>query len=118
MIKAFFSLSFFIIVCSSIYCIHSKQIVVNDLWCLKDFKTPLYPKDARKNNIEGYVKFEFTINSEGRVQDLIILKSEPEGVFDKTATISILSFIYEPTPSNHSRQPTRTNYTMIFKPKR
>ncbi len=46
---------------------------------------PIYPKRAKMMKLEGFVKLEFTISETGSVKDIVVLKSEPLNVFDRSA---------------------------------
>jgi protein TonB len=58
--------------------------------------TPHYPERARRNNIEGYVLIEFTVDELGRVVDPMIIEAEPVGVFDRSAMEAVQRFKYRP----------------------
>jgi TonB family protein len=57
---------------------------------------PEYPADAFLNGIEGYVILEFTVTRLGKVNDIKVIKSEPAGVFDESATAAAFRFRYSP----------------------
>jgi len=50
---------------------------------------PMYPSDAARNKIEGWVKVEFVVNELGIVSHAKIIDSKPKRVFD-TATLRAL----------------------------
>ena len=50
---------------------------------------PIYPKLASSQGIEGWVKVEFIIQTDGTVADAVVVKSEPEGTFDDAALAAI-----------------------------
>ncbi len=58
--------------------------------------TPHYPERARRNNIEGYVLIQFTVDELGRVVDPMIIEAEPVGVFDRSAMEAVQRFKYRP----------------------
>lgn len=58
---------------------------------------PVYPRDAVENRIEGYVVLEFTVTRFGTVKDIVVLESEPPGVFDESAIQAAGKFKYKPT---------------------
>ncbi len=58
--------------------------------------TPHYPERARRDNIEGYVLIEFTVDELGRVVDPMIIEAEPVGVFDRSAMEAVQRFKYRP----------------------
>lgn len=55
---------------------------------------PLYPKEAAEKGIEGSVVLQFSINTDGSVDDIHIVKSAPENVFDKSATTALSQWKY------------------------
>ncbi|MFT0212083.1 energy transducer TonB [Pseudomonas sp. F1_0610] len=46
---------------------------------------PVYPDQARRRGIEGYVKLAFTITRDGRVENIRVVDSSPRNVFDREA---------------------------------
>lgn len=57
---------------------------------------PKYPVDAAKQGIEGYVQARFDIDAKGTVSNVVIFKSEPEGLFDKVSIDALNQWQYEP----------------------
>ncbi|XOV79503.1 MAG: TonB family protein [Aestuariibacter sp.] len=55
---------------------------------------PLYPKEAAEQGIEGSVVLQFSINTDGSVGDIHIVKSTPENVFDKSAMTALSQWTY------------------------
>lgn len=55
---------------------------------------PLYPKEAAEQGIEGSVVLQFSINTNGSVSDIHIVKSTPENVFDKSAMTALSQWTY------------------------
>ena len=76
-----------------------------------DIVNPKYPKAAAQNGVEGSVTFEFNLSDEGKVQNLQIVRSEPEGIFDEAAETSIRQWTF--TKNQHIKG--RKRYTMEFK---
>jgi len=50
---------------------------------------PKYPARAASRHIEGWVKVEFTIQTDGSVDDAVVVGSDPEGIFDDAALTAI-----------------------------
>lgn len=46
---------------------------------------PRYPPQAQRRRLEGMVEVEFTVRADGSVGDVRVLRSEPQGVFDREA---------------------------------
>jgi TonB family protein len=57
---------------------------------------PEYPADAFLNGIEGYVILEFTVTRLGKVKDIKVIESGPEGVFDDAAVAAAYRSHYSP----------------------
>ena len=55
---------------------------------------PLYPEAARAQGIEGWVKLEYDISIDGRVENLRVLESSPPGVFDAAAMAAVAQWRY------------------------
>jgi protein TonB len=56
----------------------------------------IYPPRARASGIEGYVVFSLLIGLTGEIEQLQIIESYPEGVFDEAATQGINLWRFEP----------------------
>ncbi|WAK01442.1 energy transducer TonB [Methylobacter sp. YRD-M1] len=50
---------------------------------------PKYPTRAANRHIEGWVKIEFTIMTDGTVSDAVVVEAEPADVFDDAAMDAI-----------------------------
>ncbi|MEP5766048.1 MAG: TonB family protein [Halieaceae bacterium] len=53
-----------------------------DIPYLLEATPPYYPKDAWDEKIEGEATFAYSVNSSGEVIDIVVVNSQPEGVFD------------------------------------
>ena len=51
---------------------------------------------ARQRNIEGWVQVEFTITRAGTVRDVVVVKSHPGTIFDKSAVRAVSKWKYHP----------------------
>jgi protein TonB len=56
----------------------------------------VFPPRARAKGIEGYVVFSLLIGVTGEIEQLKIIESYPEGVFDEAATQGINQWRFEP----------------------
>ena len=66
----------------------SNQTVVSSVVPL--FRTPpKYPTYAASRHIEGWVKVEFTVQTDGSVENAVVVSSEPEDIFDDAALAAI-----------------------------
>jgi len=50
---------------------------------------PKYPPRAASRHIEGWVTVEFTVQTDGSVDDAVVVGSEPEDTFDEAALTAI-----------------------------
>ncbi len=57
---------------------------------------PTYPSRALTRGIEGYVDVQFEVTAMGSTQHVIVLRSDPEGVFDKAAMRAVKRWKYLP----------------------
>ena len=57
---------------------------------------PLYPRRAQKRGIEGSVKVGFTIKPDGSISDIVVLESEPAGIFDNITRKTVARWKYKP----------------------
>ena len=57
---------------------------------------PIYPNRALQRGIEGYVEVKFTVTETGTVEDPVVTKAEPPGMFERAALQAVLKFKYRP----------------------
>lgn len=62
--------------------------------------SPEYPVRAAAAGIEGSVTLRFTVNAQGRVEDIEVIASEPPGVFDRAARRAISRSRFVPRQEN------------------
>lgn len=55
-----------------------------------------YPSDAKADGIEGYVTLSLLIGTNGEIQDVRVLESEPSGAFDEVAVEGIRHWKFAP----------------------
>jgi periplasmic protein TonB len=61
------------------------------------FQVPMaYPPRARATGVQGYVVFSLLIGLTGEIEQMQIVESYPEGVFDEAATQGINQWKFEP----------------------
>jgi periplasmic protein TonB len=63
---------------------------------LKRNVTPDFPADAFDKGLSGVVTVAYTVDVEGRTQDVRIESSDPPGVFDEAATSAVKRWRFEP----------------------
>ncbi|MBD3824520.1 MAG: energy transducer TonB [Epsilonproteobacteria bacterium] len=55
-----------------------------------------YPKQAKKMGIKGYVLLNLLIDKEGNVEKVKVLESDPQGLFEESATQGVKSWKFKP----------------------
>ncbi len=55
-----------------------------------------YPRDALKKSIEGWVDLSYVVTTEGKVTNVKVLGSSPQGVFEAAATNALSRVRYKP----------------------
>ena len=63
---------------------------------IRSYAIPRYPFTAKKGGVVGKVVLKFVVDTNGIPQEPIVVKSEPEGVFDKAALDSISYYRFKP----------------------
>ncbi|MFQ5543210.1 MAG: energy transducer TonB [Nitrospiria bacterium] len=78
---------------------------------------PTYPRRAIRAKIEGVVTVQFTITIDGSVQDPVVVRSNPEEIFDQAALRAIRKWKFRPKRTSgravvrHAIQNIRFNFT-------
>ena len=75
---------------------------------------PEYPERALQQLVSGWVDLEFTVNTDGSVKDVIVVKSEPGRTFDSAATKALLRYRYAPVLRNGEAVQQRAQMRMRF----
>ncbi|BCX81233.1 periplasmic protein TonB [Methylomarinovum caldicuralii] len=57
---------------------------------------PVYPPEAKRRRIEGYVVVEFTVTETGEVKNPKIIESRPPGVFDRAVLRAVRHWRFRP----------------------
>ncbi|MET1255918.1 energy transducer TonB [Aliikangiella maris] len=93
----------------------SKRLISKEAIPLKVVE-PRFPMQAAINSISGYVRFLFDVSPAGAVENLRIVESVPEGMFDAAATYAISRWTFKPAVKNgHPVKQTDMVYTLEFK---
>jgi protein TonB len=58
---------------------------------------PNYPPEALRRGLEGWVRVEFTVRSDGTVADVHALASS-DGIFEAPAIAAVARWLYRPRP--------------------
>ncbi|MCP4573662.1 MAG: TonB family protein [bacterium] len=61
---------------------------------------PVYPPVAQSRGIEGHCLVEYTVTTAGTVKDVIVVESDPKGIFDRVSIQAALKFKYRPRVVN------------------
>ena len=57
---------------------------------------PVYPRDAERQKISGWVDVEFTVAPDGTTQDQVVRGAEPQRMFDQAAIDAVKRWRFEP----------------------
>jgi len=78
--------------------------------------SPEYPRRAIRLGVEGSVRLEFDVDTDGSVLDPYVVDSSPAGVFDRAAIKAVRKFLYEPPTYNEtSVKVNNVQIDLIFK---
>jgi TonB family protein len=88
-------------------------IVARDLEALAT-PEPVYPPQAFRDRVEGWVEVEFTVNERGTTGDVVVVAGEPHGVFDAAATEAVAAWRYLPRIVNGQPVAQRSSATLRF----
>ena len=76
---------------------------------------PEYPRRALAAGIEGQVTLQFTVNADGRVENIRVLSAEPPGVFDRAARRAVSRWRFAPRRENGVAVSREVSKTMNFR---
>lgn len=66
---------------------------------------PIYPDYAVKRGLEGMVVLSFSIETDGSVADVEVIKSDHDGLFDASAILALQQWSYtKPAAKQHNVQ--------------
>jgi TonB family protein len=57
---------------------------------------PVYPREARRLGVKGWVDVEFTIGLDGTTQDVVVRSSQPQRTFDQAAVDAVKRWRFAP----------------------
>jgi len=75
---------------------------------------PVYPYMAERRRIEGFVELVFTVNRDGRVEDVEILASDPGDLFVEAARRAVSRWRFEPASKDGRPVAVRVSQTLRF----
>ena len=71
--------------------------VINAGSLRRTFEVPaVYPPDARRRAIQGWVDLEFTVARDGSTRDIVVTGAQPSRIFDKAASDALRRWRFEP----------------------
>jgi len=76
---------------------------------------PIYPRRAANRRIQGWVKIEFTITTEGLVKDATVVDSKPSSIFNSAALKAIKRWKFKPNIIEGQAYEQRASQTLEFK---
>jgi protein TonB len=75
-----------------------------------------YPERALLQKISGWAEVEFTITTDGAVRNVIVLNSEPKGVFEANTQAALRKWRYKPILENGKPVEARSRVRLRFTP--
>lgn len=66
---------------------------------------PSYPYRAQQAGIEGFVTLSFSVDAEGRVQDVTVVDAKPRRQFERAAIQAVSKWRYQPRPGASDKLP-------------
>lgn len=76
---------------------------------------PRYPSAARRNRTEGFVRVRLRVDPDGRVEDVVVVESEPPGVFDRVALEAARRYRFEPATRNGQAVESTLEQRIVFR---
>mgnify|MGYP001627400558 CR=1 FL=1 len=110
--KPMLSLSLLVLTVALLWLQQPVLAVANDNAAPISRVEPRYPLAAAQNKIEGYVVAQFDISAEGQVQNIKILKSVPEQVFDKESVHALEQWQYAKTMAGQQGVKVQLDFVM------
>ncbi len=77
--------------------------------------TPEYPPQAKRRNVEGFVELEFVVNELGGAEDIRVVRSEPQGTFDRSAVRALMRWRFKPAERDGKPEVAKTRTTVNFR---
>ncbi len=77
--------------------------------------TPEYPSQAKRRNVEGFVELEFVVNELGGTEDIRVVRSEPQGTFDRSAVRALMRWRFKPAERDGKPEVAKTRTTVNFR---
>lgn len=77
--------------------------------------SPIYPKEALEEKVEGWVKMSAVITENGKVTEIKVIDSQPKGVFETEAKRAFGKWVYKPALLNGKTVKVYREETVEFK---
>ncbi|WKE67105.1 energy transducer TonB [Gallaecimonas kandeliae] len=77
--------------------------------------SPIYPKKALEEKVEGWVKMSAVITENGKVTEIKVIDSQPKGVFETEAKRAFCKWVYKPALLNGKTVKVYREETVEFK---
>ncbi len=86
---------------------------------LKRTKTvsPVFPPEAEKRGLTGWVQVSFTVQTNGAVDNVRVTDADPKNVFDFAAMQAVEQWRFEPPLTNGKAAPRQTSVRLNFRNK-
>ncbi len=75
----------------------------------------VYPELARKQGVSGFVRMNVLIGESGRVEDVKVVESQPEEIFDLQADSTVRQWQFEPATYNGKKVAVWATQKIVFK---
>jgi TonB family protein len=75
---------------------------------------PVYPREAERQGIRGWVDVEFTIAPDGSTQDVVVRDAQPQRTFDQSAVDAVRRWRFEPVVRDGAAVPQRAAMRIRF----
>ena len=75
-----------------------KQADIDGIPYLLEGTPPYYPKDAWDQKIEGELTLQYDVSPDGKPTNIVVVDSQPEGVFDQAGIEALQYSKYTITP--------------------
>lgn len=75
---------------------------------------PVYPLQAKRKGIEGWVRVRFVVTETGAVTDISIVESEPPEIFDQSVRRCVAGWRFQPGSVDGIAVKTRAETTVRF----
>lgn len=70
---------------------------------------PVYPVEAQRNGVQGFVEVELTVDASGKVASVSVVNAKPSRTFEAAATRAVKQWQYAP---GGGRGKVRVDFTL------